>query len=196
MTFPRFVTITLLLLLCVLCVGTAFASGDGGSPDPLSFDSLKRDLGLWSFVIFVALFAVLYKFAFAPIAKGLDAREEGITGQIAAAERANTDAKQLLEQYRDKLAEADGEVKQIIDNAKQEGRRMADEIVAQAHNAATAQQKRAVAEIETATVNALQELADKSATLATSLAGRIIKKEIDPGTHRDLVNAAISNLNN
>lgn len=191
----RFVFILLLIAVCLCCVGTLCAS-EAPASGPLDFDTLKRDLGLWSLVIFLALFAVLYKFAFGPIAKALDQREEGIANQISSAERANADAKQLLSQYQQKLDEADGEVKQMIAVAKQDGQRMAEEIVAKAHEAASAQQKRALAEIDAAATNALQDLADQSATLATQLAGRIIKKEIDPGAHRDLVTAAINNLNN
>ena len=196
MTFSRFLTIAVVLLLCVCFVGTAMAAGHAAPSDPLSPDAAKRDLALWSLVIFLALFAILYKFAFGPIAKGLDAREQGIADQIASAERANSDAKALLEQYQRKLDDADGEVRQIVDDAKVEGRRLADGIVDQARKAADSQQKRALAEIDAATTNALQELAEKTATLATGLAGRIIKKEIDPNAHRDLVNDAINNLKN
>lgn len=200
MTLQRILLVFLAVVVVFCFAGTVLASGGHGpgpaDSGPLSPDPFKKNLALWSFVIFVALFAVLYKFAFAPIAKGLDAREEGIANQIASAERANVDAKQLLAQYQQKIDAAGDEVKQIIDNAKQEGRRMADDIVAKAHESAAAQQKRALAEIDAATTNALQDLAEQSATLATNLAGRIIRKEIDPNAHRDLVSAAINNLNN
>ncbi|MDR3109499.1 MAG: F0F1 ATP synthase subunit B [Planctomycetaceae bacterium] len=200
MTLKRIIPVVFVLLLCAISVGSVLAASEHAAEhvagDPLAYDGPKRDLALWSLVIFLILFGILYKFAFAPIAKALDSREQGIAENIAAAERANSDAKELLTQYQKKLDDADGEVRQIVDDAKADGRRMADGIVEQARKAADSQQKRAIAEIDAATTNALQELAEKSASLAAGLAGRIIRKEIDVNAHRDLVNEAISNLKN
>lgn len=176
----------------------ASSGGDGGVAElnPFSFGAMQRDLAMWTFVVFAVTCFVLIKYAFGPIAKALDEREQGVADQIASAERANSDAQQLLSQYQEKLAGTDAEVKRMIDAAKAEGHRMAEDILAQARASAEQQQKRALAEIDAAATNAIQELAEKSATLATGLAGRIIRKEIDPGAHRDLVNSAINGLTN
>ena len=69
---------------------------------------LKSDLALWTAVVFVVLLAVLWKFAWKPIAEGLDKREQHIADQIAEAERNNQDARQLLADYQQKLAASQG----------------------------------------------------------------------------------------
>lgn len=164
-----------------------------GAPasDPLSFDSLKRDLALWSLVIFLILFAILAKFAFGPIAKALDAREQGVADQIASATQANEEAKNLLEQYKQKLADSKDEVRQILETARGDAQRSAEGIMEKARQAAQAEQQRAVKDIEAATNTALQSIAERSATLATELAGKMIRKEVSPENHRDLIRGAL-----
>ena len=207
--------IAMAALLCMVVFGSgtvmsvgetplfaAAASHDDGHGDdnhhsapaasaPLSFDSLKRDLALWSFIIFLVLFAILAKFAFGPIAKALDAREQAVADQIDSATRANEDAKNLLEQYKQKLADSKDEVRQIIETARTDAQRSADGIMEKARQAAQAEQQRAVKDIEAATSTALQSIAERSATLATELAGKMIRKEVTPENHRDLIRGAL-----
>ncbi len=158
---------------------------------PLSFDSLKRDLALWSLVIFLILFAVLAKYAFGPIASALDAREKAVADQIDSAARANEEAKTLLEQYKQKLADSKDEVRQILETARSDAQRSAEGIVAKAREAAQVEQSRALKDIEAATDAALQSIAERSATLATQLAGKMIRKEVTADKHRDLIGVAL-----
>jgi F-type H+-transporting ATPase subunit b len=169
--------------------------GDGGDPseklNPIKF---QIDTALWTGVVFLILVTVLGKFAFKPIAQALDAREQAVADNIAAAEKANVDAKVLLEQYRQKLTDAHGEVKEILDAGKKEAEAAGLAILEKARQAAESERIRATKEIEAATTGALQELAEKSATLATTLAGKIIKTKIDASAHRDLIDSAIQNF--
>lgn len=165
---------------------------DGHAPsDPLSFDAMKRDMALWSGVIFLILFAILAKFAFGPIAKALDAREASVAEQISSAAQANEEAKNILTQYQQKLADSKDEVREILETARKDAQRSADGIVEKAKQAASQEGVRAAKEIEAATANALQSIAEKSATLATELAGKVIRKEVTPDAHRDLIRGAL-----
>jgi len=53
--------------------------GDHGSAgvNPLVF---KSDLAIWTFVVFLVLLAVLWKYAWGPLSEALDRREQGIRG--------------------------------------------------------------------------------------------------------------------
>ena len=182
------------IVLVAVCGGTAFASGGGGSSDPLSFDAAKRDLALWSFAIFAILFFVLWKFAFGPIAVALDAREKSVADQIASAEQANAEAKAVLEEYKKKLSDAQDEVRQIIDTARKDAQRAADGIIEKAKEAARQENVRAVKEIETATAVALQQIAERSASLATNLAGKMIRAQVNPDNHREIIRRAVEDF--
>jgi len=173
--------------------------GEHGDPEQAKKDlnpllSFQKNTAFWSLVIFGALVFILGKFGFKPIVQALDAREKQVADNIAGAERANTEAKELLKQYQHKLAEAEGEVKAIVEAGKQEAVRASEVILAKAHEASAAERVRATKEIEAATDGALQELATKSADLAVSLAGKILKEKLDPNAHAGLIQTAVSDF--
>lgn len=153
---------------------------------------LKGDLAIFTFIVFVLLVAVLWKFAWGPISHGLEKREHHIADQIAAAERANVEAKQMLAEYERKLASAQDEVRAIIDEARRDATTTQQDILAQARADAAAEMDRAKREVQTAKEQALRELAETSANLAVELAGKIIRTQLDAGQHAQLVSEALS----
>ncbi len=190
------------LLLVVLAVGVctlpqACASEGGHSSEevnlnPLDAKDLRADLAIWTGVVFVLLFLVLGKFAWGPIADGLEKRESRIAGEIHAAEKANTDAKALLGEYQHKLNAAADEVRQIIEQAKRDAETAGHKIVQKAREEADAEKRRAVADIELATAGALKELAERSANLAVDLAGKIVQQRLSPSEHSTLIREAVA----
>ena len=160
------------------------------NPMELTMENLSNTAA-WTLVIFLTVFGILYKFAFEPIATALDAREQSILDKIASAQKQNEDAKSLLSQYQEKLDASKEEVRLIIENAKKDAQRQAENIVAQAREAAGSERDRAMREIEGATATALQSIAERSAMLATNLAGKMIRAEVKPEQHRNLIDAAL-----
>ena len=174
-------------------------AGDGHGSEqktlnPFDPQALRVDTALWSFVVFVALVLILLRFAYKPITQALDEREQQIADNISGAERANKEAKEMLAQYQSKLSEAEAEVKGVIEAGKKEAERAGEAIVAKAREAAEAERVRATKEIESATDGALQELATRSADLAVALAGKIINRDLDAGSHADLIQNAVSDF--
>jgi len=166
-------------------------SHGGDSAGPLRW---QTDLAIWTGVVFLVLMAVLWKFAWGPIADGLAKREQRIADEIASAERSNTEARQLLEQYEERLAATGQEVQEMIQAARQDAERVGGQIVEKAKADAEVERLRAIGEIELATANALKELAEKSASLAVGLAGRIVKSELDPKAHSQLIAQAMTDF--
>ena len=172
--------------------GLAFAehaAEDDVSLSPLDF---KRDTAIWTAVVFLGLVTVLGRFAFKPIAEALDEREKSIADNIASAESANFEAKNTLKQYQQKLDEAKDEVRGILADARKDAQRNADGIIEKAKEAAQLEAQRIQKEIEAQADLALQQLAEQSATLATNLAGKMIRAEIKPEHHRDLIQNALN----
>ncbi|MGL4593554.1 MAG: F0F1 ATP synthase subunit B [Thermoguttaceae bacterium] len=170
----------------------AFASSGGDANlNPIDF---KAETAIWTLVIFVAVVLLLGKYAFGPIAKALDDREQGISDQIASANRANEEAKQLLMQYNEKLDASKDEVRLILDTARKDAQRISDGIIEKAKETAKIEQERAMKEIDAATTNALQSIAEKSAIMATTLAGKMIRAEITPDKHKNLIDVALSQV--
>ncbi len=186
-----FFSVAIALFAILLCVPAFAASGHGEESPGLSPIDFRMETAVWTLVIFLIVVFVLGKFAFKPIVQALDAREKAVADNIDAAARANDEAKVLLEQYKQKLADSKDEVRQILETARNDAQRSADGIVAKAREAAQMEQQRAVKDIEAATDAALQSIAQRSATLATNLAGKMIRKEVTPEAHRDLIGVAL-----
>ena len=182
-------------LFCSTGLGELFASGhgeeaaSGGGLNPLSF---QTDLALWTGVVFLGLLFILGKFAFRPIANALDLREKNMADQVAAAEKANADARDLLAAYQRKLDDSEAEVRQIIETGRADAQKISQDILDRAKAAAADEHIRALKEIESASDFALSQLAAKSAELATELAGKILKEKINPADHARLIDGALS----
>jgi F-type H+-transporting ATPase subunit b len=155
-------------------------------------EEFKTDLAIWSFVVFLLLLAILWKFAWGPIVAGLDKREERVAEHIAAAEKANADAKLMLADYERKLASSADEVRAIIDEARRDAEHTQQEILAKARADAQAERDRSLREIETAKDQALKELGERSADLAVDLAGKIVGARLSTGDHQRLIEEALS----
>lgn len=164
---------------------------EAGGPNPLAF---KTDLAIWTLVVFVILFAILKKFAWPQITEALEERERGIAAHIAAAEAKHEQAKQLLVDYDKRLQEAAGEVRALLEEARRDADHTKTRIVAEARQAAEQERDRAIREIERAKDGAIQDLAVTSANSAIDLARKILREQITPVQHDQLVKDALGKL--
>jgi len=175
--------------------GDAADSGGGhggkGDINPLE---VRGDLALWTGVVFLLLLAVLWKYAWGPIADGLDKREKRIADEIASAEKTNVEARELLAEYQQKLAASQGEIRQMLEAARRDAEQVGQQLVDKAREEARAEHQRALAEIELATADALKELAERSAGLAVELAGKIVDARLDPTAHAGLIEQAVADF--
>jgi len=169
-------------------------SEETGNINPLALEHMRAETAIWTGVLFLVLLGVLWKFAWGPLAAGLDKRESMIAGQIEQAEQSNQKAKELLGQYGQKLADAKGEVRDIIEQGRRDAERVGQEMIDKAKQDAKAEQRKALREIDAATADALTGLAERSADLAVSLAGRIVGSQLDPAAHAKLINRAVSDF--
>jgi F-type H+-transporting ATPase subunit b len=157
---------------------------------------VRFDMSIYTFVLFLILLAVLYKFAWGPIATALERREETIHRQIEEARLASDRAAAQLREYEARLAAATEEARQIVGQARKDAEVAKDRIVAEAREAATKERERAVADITVAKNQALDAIAKKSVETAVSLASRIIRREVKPQEHEAIIGEAINEFSN
>jgi len=174
-------------------VPTAVALGAEGSEGPSLFTG---DLGnvLWTLLTFVAVLIVLGRFAWGPILRALQKREDFIRESLAQARKEREQAEARLKEYTDKLHQARTEATAIVDEGRRDAQVVRRQIEEDARNEATALIERAKREIGIATDTAVKELYDLSAKIATDVAGRIIRKELNEQEHRRLITESIEEL--
>ena len=129
-------------------------------------------------ILFVLVFGVLSKFAMPRIQQTLAQRTEMIEGGLARSEEAQAEANQLLEQYRQQLAEARHEAARLREEAREQGVQIIAEMREQAQAEARRVAEAAQAQIEAERQQALQSLRAEVGTLATELASRIVGESL------------------
>ncbi|MCL1825660.1 MAG: F0F1 ATP synthase subunit B [Betaproteobacteria bacterium] len=138
-------------------------------------------------VVFVMLGLFTMKFVWPPIEKALDERAKKIADGLAAADKAKSDLalaeKRAVEELRkaresagDVRASAERNASQLVEDARAE----AANVVAQARQAAEA-------EADAAAQRAKDELRDQVAMLAIAGAEKILRREINPQAHAELL---------
>ena len=98
---------------------------------------VSPDVGLmiWTLLVFVISMYILSKVAFPRIAAALDKRQQAIEDAIDTAERTRTEAQRLLEEYRERLAEARTQADEIVALGTQDGREQRGRVVRRGRSA-------------------------------------------------------------
>ncbi len=129
-------------------------------------------------ICFVLVFGVLGKMLMPRISKTLSERTELIEGGLARSEEAQAEAKELLDQYRQQLAEARHEASRLREEAREQGAQIIAEMREQAQAEARRITESAQAQIAAERQQALTSLRAEVGTLATELAGRIVGESL------------------
>jgi len=188
---------TFLATLSFVALTGAVAWAEEAAPPPGEGSQIPpTDWGLqiWTLVTFVILLVLLAKFAFKPIAQALDTRGQKIKQSIDDAEKSRAEAKKLMEDYQKQIAEARTEAGKVIEEARQLGERVRKEVVEKANAEASAVAQRAQEEIVRQKEKGIQELKDTVAALSVQIASKVIEKEVNEATHRQLIDTLIKDL--
>ncbi|MFZ4638457.1 MAG: F0F1 ATP synthase subunit B [Pirellulales bacterium] len=156
----------------------------------------QTDLAVWSFAVFLALLALLTKFAWKPIMQGLEKREDGIARQIAETKASNEEAKRMLASYERRLSEASEEVRGMLEEARRDADTTRQSIVAEARKAAEEELARATREIQFAKDDALSQIAEKAGHLAVEVAGKFLRDKLGHDDQARLVRDSVASLSN
>src|ERR1700726_4116204 len=129
-------------------------------------------------ILFVLVFGALAKLLLPRIQQTLAERTEQIEGGLNRSKEAQTEAKELLDQYREQLAEARHEASRLREEAREQGAQIIAEMREQAQAEARRVTEAAQAQIEAERQQALISLRAEVGTLATELAGRIVGESL------------------
>ncbi|HBS29834.1 MAG TPA: ATP synthase F0 subunit B, partial [Phycisphaerales bacterium] len=166
--------------------------GGGGDahtkPDVMAFDLLQFIMAI---VVFGVAFFILSRTAWPKIVQGLEAREEKIRSEVFAAEEARKKANDSLQEYKRSLAEAKAEAQRLIEQTRAEQARLAADLKARAESELAELRDQARQSIESAKKAALAEVYAEAATLATAVAGKILKREFNASDQGRLIEESV-----
>jgi F-type H+-transporting ATPase subunit b len=171
---------------------------DGGSVDecqeaPSPIMPPTNEL-IWGSISFVLLFALLAKFAYPGIKKGMEGRTERIRSDLEGAESAKADAQRVLEEYRAQLADAKAESGRIIEEARQQADALKRDAEQRLQTELGTMRERAAADVEGAKAQALADLRGDVANLVAEGVDRVVRGGLDAATQQRLVDEYINSL--
>ena len=138
-------------------------------------------------IVFLLLVFFTMSFIWPPLMRAVEERQKKIAHGLAAADRGEQELQQARQGAEAILREARERAVQIVDQAQHR----ANDIVEQARVSATQEGQRLVAsaqqQIGLEASRARESLRREVGQIAIAAASKLLEREIDPGTHQELI---------
>lgn len=169
----------------------------GGHPEEEKYEvpmKPQNDLILWSIVTFVLFLTVLRKTAWGPLIVGLDNRESKYRKLLEDAKADRDKAVNLLADYEQKLKAAQGQVDEIIAEARRDADRTKTDILATAQQDAETTRKRALDDIDRARDQAVAELFGHVRANVVSATEKVLSRSLNDADDQRLIDDALAEM--
>lgn len=184
---PRLVLASVLAALPAVLLG---AEGGHGGEEP----QLLVPPNVWAILSFFLVAAIVVKKILPRIVEVMDRRAETIRASLEGLERARVEREALLASHAAEVQRCRDEALRIVAEGKADAERVRERLVSEARREAEELSAKARREIELAKQAAVDDLHRRAVDLAFDLAGRLIRKNLDPKDHEDLVRERIRDL--
>jgi F-type H+-transporting ATPase subunit b len=202
----RVVSAVLALALLLAGPAVASASAEAGGEKAAEGETKKEehhadhprelaiDLGVWTVVVFLLLFGLLYWKAWPLMLEGLQKRERAIKAALEEAQRAREESARLKDSLTAQMAEAAQQARTVVEEAHRAATRVQEEMLAKARADIQAERDRLRREMSTAHDQMLKALLDHTADLAAQVAMQVLPRQLGPDDHRRLVDDALAHV--
>lgn len=164
---------------------------EGGFTSPFE---VNFGLIFWTWVVFIPLFLLLKKYAWPPIVKAAEDREQRIQNQLTEAEKMNAEARALLEEHKQVMAGAKDEAQALINEAKSMAQKEREALLARAREEQEELLDRAKREIGAERERAVAELRKEAVDLSLAAASRLVREKLDDKANRRIVTDYLASL--
>jgi F-type H+-transporting ATPase subunit b len=151
-------------------------------------------LMFWTLIIFVVLLFVLSRAAFKPMLAAVEAREKSLEDAIANAKADREAAAKLLAEHQAQLENARSEAQKLIVEGRSIGEKIRSDMVEETRGQQQEMLDRARREIESEKVRAIADLRREAVDLAIAGAGRVIEKNLDDASNRQIVEKFLASV--
>ena len=139
-------------------------------------------------IVFLILVWFTMKFVWPPITAALDERAKKIADGLSAADKAKAESAAAAKTIQAELSAAKDDASKRLADAERLGQQLVEEAKARATDEGAKIVAAAKAEAEQESVKAREALREQVALLAVKGAEAILKREVNPGVHADLLN--------
>jgi F-type H+-transporting ATPase subunit b len=156
--------------------------------------SITEDANFWILIAFVTFIGVFGRKAWAAIKNVLDTRAEKIQAELEEAKRLREEAQSVLAEYERKRREAEDEARQMVEHAKVEAERHANDAKQELLDTMRRREEAAMQRIAQAETDALREVRETAATLAVEATARLIRDNLDDARADQMIERSIREL--
>ena len=142
-------------------------------------------------IAMLVLFILLSYLLFNPARKLIQKRKDFIAGQL---EEAAKDAKELENNYREKLAKVDDEAEELLGQARKKALDREKEIVAKASEEAQTIKARAEHEVELEKNKVRDEMKQEMVQVASAMAGKFVAASMDEEKQAQLIDETLKEM--
>ena len=195
MRHPLFVA-SVVCSAALLLAAPAFAAEEHGAPagETTSPLSIAFDTALWTVIIFVAMLILLRAKAWNPILEGLQKREATIRSSLEEAKHTRDQMAAMQAAMQKELAEAHQQIPILMEEARKKGEALAEQMRAKAAADIAAERERLRHELEIARDQAIKQMWEQSAQLASIIAAKVVGRSLSFDDHRRLLDEGLQEM--
>jgi F-type H+-transporting ATPase subunit b len=157
---------------------------------------LNPDTGLmiWVIVTFLCLVAILKLFAWGPLLEAIEAREGRIKSDREAAEKARSEAERIQKELEAQMAGVLAKSKEMLAAATKDGEILRAKLKGEAEADAQAIKDKTMADLATEKNRLVGELRRETAELAVQAAEKLMRKTVDAGVQKTVLDGFFKDL--
>jgi F-type H+-transporting ATPase subunit b len=157
-------------------------------PDPGLF--------IWTILTFLVLLTLLARFAWRPLLKALENRQEMIRKSLDDAQKAKQELERLQQESAQIIREARVEADSIITRSRTDADRLREEMRQKARAEAEGIVRNAERQIQLETSRALQQIRHEAVELSVMIASKIIQRNLTKEDNERLIDEALKQVQN
>jgi F-type H+-transporting ATPase subunit b len=149
---------------------------------------------VWTLIWFALLIFVLWKLAWKPLLKGLKGRQDYIQKEIDDAEKTRKQAQQTLDDYRSKLADAERQGREIINQRVKQAQLDAKEVENQNRRQIEQMKLRFEADVVREKIDAEEQLWSQAGEIIQKIGQDVFGKALTDEDNQRLIQQAVERL--
>jgi len=155
---------------------------------------LDPGLFIWTIITFLILCYVLAKFAWKPLIKMLDDRENMIKGSLEDAKKAKMELERLSEESEAITLKARSEAQSILAESKAAAEKVKDDIIAKSKEQAIKIRDDAQKQIQVEKDKAISDIKQEVVNLTISVAEKLINKNLSDLDNKSLIEDSLKKV--
>ena len=155
-------------------------------PDPGLF--------IWTILTFLVLVGLLARFAWRPLLKALEGRQEGIRKALDEATRAREELERVGQDAARMVRDARIEAESIVSRTRTDAERLRDEIRQKARAEAEGIIKTAEQRIQLETNRALEQIRHEAVDLSVAIASKLIQRNLTKDDNERLISETLRQI--